>query len=334
MLINITRRHILTALAVASFSLTSAIWSGLAQAKDISSWPDRTVNFIVPFPPGGPVDTAARFVTKPLAEQWGKATIVDNRAGAGGIVAARYAAKEKPDGYSYLFPAIHHAILPSLRQDLGYDIQTDFEPVGSVARFPIILVVHPSLGVSSVKELIEYAKKHPGEVSYSSSGTGGGTHLAGELFNSMAGVQLQHIPYRGSAPAMQDLVGGQVQVMFADAPSALPFMRTGVIKALAVGNPERSNLAPDLPTISESGVPDYEAYSWSGLLAPKGTPKEIINKLNADLQTALSNPEIGPSMAAAGAEPMQSTPEEFAEFLDNEIKKWGQIIQQANIKVE
>lgn len=333
MFMNITRRQVIAA-TVAALSIGSLVWSAGGYAKDASNWPDRTVNFIVPFPPGGPVDTAARFVTKPLAEQWGKATIVDNRAGAGGIVAARYAAKEKPDGYSYLFPAIHHAILPSLRQDLGYDIQADFEPVGSVARFPIILVVHPSLEVSSVQELIDYAKANPGKVAFSSSGTGGGTHLAGELFNSLAGVQLQHIPYRGSAPAMQDLVGGQVQVMFADAPSALPFIRTGTITALAVGNPERSNLVPDLPTISESGVPDYEAYSWSGLLAPKGTPKEIVNKLNADLQIALANPEVGPAMAAAGAEPMQSTPEEFAAFLDNEIKKWGQIIQEANIKVE
>src|SRR5690606_21337813 len=165
------------------------------------------------------------------------------------------------------------------------------------------------LPVNSVQELIEHAKQNPDKVSFSSSGTGGGTHLAGELFNSMAGVRLQHIPYKGSAPAMQDLVGGQVQVMFSDAPSALPFMKSGQIRALGVGNPERSVLAPELPTIAEAGVPGYEAYSWSALVAPKGTPAAIVKKLNADLTEALQDPEVGPAMAAAGAEPMPGTPE-------------------------
>lgn len=328
---NINRRQILAGMGLGMLGLAaplSAVWAADA------AWPERAVNFIVPFPAGGPVDTAARFVTKPLGELWGKPAVVDNKAGAGGIVAARYAVKEKPDGYSFFFPAIHHAVLPSLRKDLGYDIQADFMPVGSVARFPIILVVHPSLPVKSVKELISYAKEHPGKVSFSSSGTGGGTHLAGELFNSLAGVKLQHIPYRGSAPAMQDLVGGQVQVMFADAPSALPFIKSGHIKALGVGNPERSTLAPDVPTIAEAGVPNYEAYSWSGLMAPKGTPIAVVKKLNHDMVAALNDPAIGPAMAAAGAEPMPGTPEDFARFLDNEIKKWAKVIKDANIKLE
>ncbi len=328
---TINRRQMLAGMGLGVLGLAaplSAVWGADA------AWPARAVNFIVPFPAGGPVDTAARFVTKPLGEMWGKPAIVDNKAGAGGIVAARYAMKEKPDGYSFFFPAIHHAILPSLRKDLGYDIQTDFAPVGSVARFPIILVVHPSLQVNSVKELIAYAKEHPGKVSFSSSGTGGGTHLAGELFNSMAGVKLQHIPYRGSAPAMQDLVGGQVQVMFADAPSALPFIKSGHIKALGVGNPERSALAPDVPTIAEAGVPNYEAYSWSGLMAPKGTPAAIVTKLNHDLEAALSDPAVGPAMAAAGAEPMLGTPEDFAKFLDNELKKWAKVIKEADINID
>jgi len=316
------------AASIIAFSLPT----GTVLADD--AWPSRAVNFIVPFPAGGPVDTAARFVTRPLGQKWGQSAVVDNKAGAGGIVAARLAMKEKPDGYTFFFPAIHHAILPSLRKDLGYDIQKDFEPVGSVARFPIILVVHPSLPVNSVQELIEHAKQNPDKVSFSSSGTGGGTHLAGELFNSMAGVRLQHIPYKGSAPAMQDLVGGQVQVMFSDAPSALPFMKSGQIRALGVGNPERSVLAPELPTIAEAGVPGYEAYSWSALVAPKGTPAAIVKKLNADLTEALQDPEVGPAMAAAGAEPMPGTPEDFARFLDTEIEKWGRVIREANISVQ
>lgn len=328
---KIDRRQVLAGMGLGMLGL--ALPTSMAWAAD-PAWPTRAVNFTVTFPPGGPVDTAARFVTKPLGEMWQQSAVVDNKAGAGGIVGARHALKEKPDGYSFFFPAIHHSVLPSLRKDLGYDIQTDFEPVGSVARFPIILVVHPSLPVKSVKELISYAKEHPGKVSFSSSGTGGGTHLAGELFNSLAGVKLQHIPYRGSAPAMQDLVGGQVQVMFADAPSALPFIKSGHIVALGVGNPERSVLAPDLPTIAEAGVPNYEAYSWTGLMAPKGTPQAVIKKLNQDLVTVLTDPTVGPSMAAAGAEPMPGSPEDFAKFLDNEIKKWAAVIKEADIKID
>lgn len=328
---TIDRRQVLAGMGLGMLGL--ALPTSMAWAAE-TAWPTRAVNFTVTFPAGGPVDTSARFVTKPLGEMWGQPAIVDNKAGAGGIVGARHALNAKPDGYSFFFPAIHHSVLPSLRKDLGYDIQTDFEPVGSVARFPIILAVHPSLPVRSVQELITYAKANPGKVSFSSSGTGGGTHLAGELFNSLAGVKLQHIPYRGSAPAMQDLVGGQVQVMFADAPSALPFIKSGHIIALGVGNPERSTLAPDLPTIAEAGVPNYEAYSWAGLMAPKGTPPAIIKKLNHDLVTVLKDPAVGPSMAAAGAEPMPGSPEDFANFLDSEIKKWAKVINDAGITIE
>ncbi|WP_409079815.1 Bug family tripartite tricarboxylate transporter substrate binding protein [Pusillimonas sp. SM2304] len=328
---KMTRRDALAGLGLGALALAAPF--STAWAAD-AAWPARAVNFIVPFPAGGPVDTSARFVTKPLGDKWGQPAVVDNKAGAGGIVAARIAMKEKPDGYTFFFPAIHHAVHPSLRKDLGYDIQNDFEPVGSVARFPIILVVHPSLPVNNVKELIAYAKDNADKIAFSSSGTGGGTHLAGELFNSLAGVKIQHIPYRGSAPAMQDLVGGQVQVMFADAPSALPFIKSGHIRALGVGNPERSVLAPDVPTIAEAGVPNYEAYSWTALVAPKGTPEAIVKQANADLVEVLKDPQIGPAMAAAGAEPMPGTPEDFARFLDSEIKKWGTVIKEANIQIE
>lgn len=309
---------------------------GLASQTAVAAdnWPDSTVNFVVPFPPGGPVDTAARFVTRHLSEQWGKAAIVENKAGAGGIVGARYAMREKADGSSMFFAAIHHSVLPALGRELGYDIQGDFEPVGTVARFPIILVVHPSLEVHTVAELVEYAKANPGKVSFSSSGTGGGTHLAGELFKSLADVDLQHVPYRGSAPAMQDLVGGQVQVMFADAPSALPFIESGQIRALGVGNPEPSVLAPGVPPIAEAGVPGYEAYSWTVLVAPKGTPAAIVERANKDLNVALTDPELGPLMAAAGAEPMPGTSEDLAVFIDSEIRKWDEVIRAANIQMD
>ena len=194
-------------------------------------------------------------------------------------------------------------MLPSLRDNLSYDILRDFEPVGMAAVFPIVLVVNPSMPVNSVSELIAYAKAQPGKLSFSSSGTGGGTHLAGELFNAMAGTRIQHVPYRGSAPAMQDLVGGQVQLMFADGPSAVPQLKAGKVRALGVGNLRRSALLPDVPTIAESGLPDYEAYSWSGMMAPRGTPAAIVAKVNADLVQVLSDPATASSMIAAGAEP-------------------------------
>ncbi len=307
---------------------------GFATPTMAADWPEKPVTFIVPFAPGGPVDTAARIVTSPFTSSWAHPVVIDNKAGAGGIVGARLAAKARPDGYNFFFSAIHHAILPSLNNDLGYEIGVDLVPVSGVARFPIILVAHPSLNVKTVQELIELAKTRPNEISYSSSGTGGGTHLAGELFASQAGVKLQHVPYRGSAPAVQDLVGGQVQLMFADATSALPFIKTGQVVPLGVGNKERSQLAPEIPTISESGLPGYEAYSWSGLYAPKGTPQEIITKLNADINQSLAIKEIADRMNGSGSEPMIMTPDEFGKFTQDEVAKWRETIKEANIQVQ
>lgn len=313
-----------------------AAWAAAAlplQAR-AAKWPERPVNFIVPFPPGGPVDTTARFTTQPMGEAWKVPVVVDNKAGAGGIVGAQAAAKAEADGYHYFFASIHHAVLPSLRANLSYDVTTDFVPVGMAAVFPIVLVVHESLPVKTVKELIAYAKQHPGKLSFGSSGTGGGTHLAGELFNSMTGTRIQHVPYRGSAPAMQDLLGGQVQVMFADGPSARPHLEGGKIRPLGVGNPEPSALFPGIPTIAASGVPGYEAYSWSGLLAPAGTPAAIVKQVNADMVRALKDPATAKGLLDAGAEPKPGTPEEFGAFLQAEIAKWNKVIKAAGIKVE
>ncbi|GAA5235463.1 tripartite tricarboxylate transporter substrate binding protein [Verticiella sediminum] len=325
-----TRRRLLT--SAAALAAGSALPALPALAAD--PFPARPVTFVVPFPPGGPVDTTARFATQPLDKLWPQAAIIDNRAGAGGIVGAQAVAKARPDGYTYLFAAIHHTVLPSLRSDLTYDIQKDFVPVGMAATFPIFLVVHPSLPVNNVAELIAYAKANPGKLSFSSSGTGGGTHLAGELFNSMAGTDIMHVPYRGSAPAMADLLGGQVQVMFADGPSAVPHVQAGRIRALGVGYPERSRMMPDVPTIAESGVPGYEAYSWSGLVAPAGTPQEIVDKVNADMNQGLNDPAVAKRILDAGAEVSPGTPAEFGKFIDDEIRKWGEVIRKANITVE
>lgn len=323
------RRRVLAGMGAFCAAAALPSWAHAA-----SEWPNKAVNFVVPFPPGGPVDTATRFVSMPLGHKWNVPGVVDNKAGAGGIVGAQYAARLPADGYSFFMAAIHHAVTPALRSDLTYDIQKDFAPVGMTATFPIILVVHPSLPVKSVSELIAYAKANPGKLSYGSSGTGGGTHLAGELFNSMAGTTMQHVPYRGSAPAMQDLLGGQVQVMFADGPSALPHMKAGKVRALGVGNPEPSSLAPDVPTIASSGLAGYEAYSWCALFAPVGTPAAIITRVNADLNDVLRNPDVAKSMLAAGAEPKPGTPQDLADFLAVELAKWKKLIKDRNIVVE
>lgn len=298
------------------------------------TWPDRPVDFIVPFAPGGPVDTTARITTQALSQLWKVSAIIENKAGAGGILGAQAAVKAAPDGYHFFFAAIHHSILPALKNNLTYDVQKDLVPVGFVARFPIVLVVNPSLPVQTVSELVAYAKANPGKLSYSSSGTGGGTHLAGEIFDSLAGTKMQHVPYKGSAPAMQDLVAGQVQLMFADAPSALPFIKAGKIRALAVGNPEPSSFFPDLPTIAQSGVAGYEAYSWTGLTAPVGTPQAVIDRVNADLVKVLSDPRTVEALKVAGAEPAPDSPAQFKVFIAAEIKKWGDIIRAAHITVD
>ncbi len=290
------------------------------------------MKFTVPFPPGGPVDTTARIFTQKLATMWNQAAIIDNRAGAGGVVGAAAAAKDPADGYNFFVGSIHHAVNPWLMGKLSYDIEKDFVPVSFVALFPVFLVAHPSVPANNVKELIALSKKGT-VLSYGSSGNGGGTHLAGELFNMEAGTQLQHIPYKGSAPAMTDLQGGQIQLMFADAPSALQHIRTGRIKVLGVASKKRSDMLPQVPTIAESGgLPNYEAYSWAALFAPAKTPEAVLAKLNADFNLALSDPAVRTRLLEAGAEGDPGTPEEMRLRLKGELRKWQKVIQTAGIK--
>jgi tripartite-type tricarboxylate transporter receptor subunit TctC len=298
------------------------------------SYPAKPVRFIVPFPPGGPVDTTARGFTQKLSESWGQQAIVENRAGAGGIVGAEAAAKSAPDGYTFFVGSIHHSVLPGLNPKLPYNVEKDLVPVTFAAQFPIILVAHPSVPAKTVQELIAYAKQNPGKLAYGSAGNGGGTHLAGELFKTLAGVDLLHVPFKGSAPAMTDLLGGQVQLMFSDAPTALPHIKSGRVRALGVGSPKRSALVPDVPTIAESGVKGYDAYSWAGVFAPAGTPKEIVVKVNGDIVKALSDPEVKKRLLEAGAEAAPGTPEQFGAFLKGEIAKWGKVVKDANIKAD
>ncbi len=325
---TIQRRQLL---ALGAGALATALPWQAARAAD---YPSKQVKFIVPFPPGGPVDTTARAFAMPLSQLWGQATFVDNRAGGGGIVGAELAAKQAPDGYGLFVGSIHHSVNPALHLKLGYDIQKDFVPVSFAAMFPVFLVVHPSVPAKNIKELIALAKTPGSQLSFASSGNGGGTHLAGELFNMHAGTQLLHVPYKGSAPAMNDVLGGQVPMMFSDAPTAIQHIKSGKVRVLGVASLARSSLLPDVPTIAEQGVPGYEAYSWAALFAPAGTPKEVIAKINTDFNKVMRDPEVKQRLYIAGAEADPGTPEQMAKRLQVEMDKWAKVVKAANIKVD
>ncbi|MDD2546193.1 MAG: tripartite tricarboxylate transporter substrate binding protein [Burkholderiaceae bacterium] len=320
------RRQCLAGLGASLLAWAQPGWS--------QAYPARPVRFIVPFPAGGPVDTVGRALAQKLTEVWGQQAIVDNKAGAGGIVGAEIAAKAPNDGYHLFVCSIHHSVIPSLKPKLNYDIERDFVPVSFGARFPVVLVVHPSLPVRSVAELIALDKAKPGMLSYGSAGNGGGTHLAAELFNMQAGTRLLHVPYKGSAPAMTDLLGNQVQIMFSDAPTALPQIRAGKVRALAVASLQRSTLLPDVPTVAESGLPGYEAYSWAAIVAPAGTPKDTVAQLSAQIGKALNQPDVKQRLYEAGAEAAPTTPEEMGKILRSEIAKWGKVVRAANIQAD
>jgi tripartite-type tricarboxylate transporter receptor subunit TctC len=300
----VTRRRL-----VAGGLLAAAARPFAALAQD--AWPAKPVRFIVPFPPAGPVDTTARAASQRLSEIWKTPTVIDNRAGAGGVVGAQLAAREAPDGYTLFMGSIHHAVNPTLMGHLPYDIEKDFVPISFAAMFPVFIVAHSSVPAQDLRELIALARKPGSSLSYGSSGNGGGTHLAGELFNMEASTHLQHVPYKGSAPAMNDLLGGQVQLMFSDAPTALPHIRSGRIKVLAVASRQRSAMLPDVPTANEAGLPDYEAYSWAALFAPARTPQAVLDRINADFNTAFKDPVVRQRLLDAGAEAAPGTRKEM-----------------------
>lgn len=328
---TINRRQLLALGAAPVAAGLPLLHAGAAHAAD---YPNKQVKFIVPFPPGGPVDTTARAFVPPLGQLWGQGTFIDNRAGGGGIIGAETAARQPADGYSLFVGAIHHSVNPSLHARLGYDIQKDFVPVSFAAMFPVFLVVNPSVPAKNVQELIALAKKPGSNLAFASSGNGGGTHLAGELFNMHAGIKLQHIPYKGSAPAMNDLLGGQVQLMFADAPSALQHIKSGRIKVLGVASRQRSAMLPEVPTIAESGLPEYEAYSWAALFAPARTPPAVLARINADFNTALRDAAVRERLLTAGAEADPGTQQQMRERLSSELRKWAQVVKVAGIQAD
>ena len=324
------RRRSLTALGLASALPTGTLFS----AARAQSWPARPVRIIVPYPPGGPTDVLTRIVAVKLSETLGQPFAIDNKAGASGMIGAAEVAKATPDGYTLLGNASIHVINPSLYPKAGFDAIADFTPVTQLANVPLILVVNQDLPVKNVRELIAYAKANPGKLNFASSGNAAAQHLAGESFKLATGIQMQHVPYKGSAPALTDLIGGQVQLMFDSMPSAMPHVKAGKLRPLAVTTAKRSAAVPDLPTIAEAGVSGFDISTWYGLWAPKNTPRDVIERLATETAKILKLLEVRERYAALGAEPVGSTPDEFAAYCKSELGKWAKIVKESGAKAD
>jgi tripartite-type tricarboxylate transporter receptor subunit TctC len=297
-------------------------------------YPTRTITLVVPYPAGGGNDVLGRLVAESMSRTLGQTIVVENRGGAGGTIGTRQVAKSAPDGYTMLIATSSLAINPSLYPNVGYDPRKDFAPIGLLASSANVLLVHPSVPAKSVQELIALAKKQPGKLNFASTGSGSSVHLAAELFAAMAGIRINHVPYRGSGPALNDLIGGHVTMMFATLPSSIGLAQGGKARALAVTSAQRSTVFPDLPTIAEAGLPGYESELHYGLVAPAGTPREAIDKLNAALRAALADNALQARLKRDGAVPLPSTPEQYASDIDAEEKKWSKIVRDAGVKVK
>ena len=319
-----------------AFVLLALIVGGAFTVAQPQSYPMKPLRFVVPFPPGGPLDIMARGIGVKLQEAWGQPVVVENKPGAGGGIGADVVAKSPGDGYTLLMGAVStHAINPWLYASIPYDPVKDFIPVTLVAQVPNILVVNPSLPVKSVKELIAYAKAKPGALSFASGSTGSTGHLAGELFKTMAGVDMVHVPYKGAAPAMFDLLAGQTQLMFDNIANALPQVKAGKLRALAVTTAKRSPAVPDLPTIDEAGLTGFDLTTWFGVFVPAKTPKEVVDKLNGEIVKALSGKELRDRLTAMGTEPPSITkPSDFAAFVQRESAKYAQVVKTSGARVE
>jgi tripartite-type tricarboxylate transporter receptor subunit TctC len=299
-----------------------------AQAQaPAAAYPVKPVKVIVPYPPGGPTDIVARVVFQQVSDSTGQQFVVENRAGAGGNIGAEAVARAPADGYTLLVATTAHAINMSLFKNLNYDVLKDFAPVTLLTQGPLVLVATPAFPAANVRELIALAKAKPNTLNFASSGNGQSTHLSGELFNTMAGIKLAHVPYKGSAPALTDVIGGQVPLMFDTMLSAMPFVKTGKLKALAVTSAQRSPAAPELPTVAESGLPGYEVVAWNGLLAPAGTPKAVIDRLSEELAKAMAVAQVREKFSVQGFTASWDTPEQFGGFLRSEVAKWTKTVK-------
>lgn len=322
--------RILIAIVCAAMSVAVTI----AHAQTAASFPVKSIRLVVPYPPGGGSDTIARPLVQRLTENLKQQVIVDNRGGAGGNIGMEIVAKSPPDGYTIVFALTAQlAVNPSLFKKIPYDPVKDFEPITLLASGPYILVVHPSLPAKSVKELIALARARPNQITYASSGNGSGGHLANELLNSMTGVTMIHIPYKGGGPALVDLLAGNVQVLFSTYLSSKPHIDTGRIRALAVSTGKRL-AGVDIPTVAEAGVPGFDAGVWYAFVAPAGTPRDIVGRLNTEILRAASHPEFKAFLAKAAIEPIGSTPDELGKFMKSEIAKWAKVVKDAHVQVD
>jgi len=313
-------------ITVAAFVISPAI---------AETWPTRPIRFIVPFAPGGGGDVVGRIIGQRMSEQLGKPLIIDNRAGGGGTLGCELAAKAAPDGYTLLLGNVGPiAVGPALYPKLAYDPVRDFAPVTMIASFPNLLVANPGLPFKTVPELVAYAKSRPGTLNFASAGAGTSTHLAGELFKSVAGIDVVHVPYKGGAAAMTDIIAGQVAYYFGTMPSSMPLAKAGKLRALAVTSLTRSPAAPEVPTIAESGYPKFETAAWYGLMFPTGTSREIVARTNAATMVVLALPDIRERLVHEGSEPLGSTPAQFGAYIKAEIAKWSGVVKAAHLKAD
>ena len=325
-------RGLNASLCILAFVLSSVGSVHHAQAQ---SWPGRTITFIVPFPPGGSTSIVARVIADKMSQLLGQSIVVDNRGGAGGTVGTKAAAKADPDGYTILVGYTGTlAIGPSLYKNVGYDPRKDFVPIGMIGHAPTSLVVHPSFPAKTVAELIAYAKANPGKVNFGSAGVGTVSHITGEYFARAAGIKLVHIPYKGTGPALSDLLGGHIPMAFAPIPATHANVSAGFLRALAVTSTTRNALLPEVPTLIEAGLSSFDASLYYGLAAPAGTPRPIIDRLNKALQATLASDEVRNRLAVEGAEPLPSTPEEYAADIDHEEAQWSKVIKASGAKAE
>jgi tripartite-type tricarboxylate transporter receptor subunit TctC len=305
----------------------AALLLGLAATAGADDYPNRPVRLIIPFPPGGSNDVVGRLVAKQLSEQLGQQVVVDNRAGAGGVIGTEVAAGAPADGYTLLIISIAHAVNPALHT-LPYDPIASFTPISILAGGPNVLVVNPELNVKSVRDLLALAKEKPGELNYASAGVGSFQHLGGELFKLMAGVNIVHVPYKGGGPAMQDVIGGTVKIMFSSLIQTTPFIKSGQLRPLGVGGARRSPVLPDVPTVAEAGVPGYVAENWWGIVAPAGTPAPIVETLYKAVQAALKSPELQAEFANEGAATVEMSTAEFGDYMKSESAKWTRVVKE------
>lgn len=318
-----------------SLFAATLVLPGVAIAQAEANWPSRPIKWVVPFPPGGAMDAIARTLGDQAARELGQPFVIENRPGAGGNVGADYVAKQPGDGYTIMITSIGMATNPALYAKLSYDPVKDFAPISLLAVVPNVLVVNAAKSADkSVKDVLAHARREPGKLTYASAGNGTSIHLAGEMFAALAGVQLLHVPYKGSGPAVTDMLGGQVDLMFDSITSARPHIQSGKLRALGVTTARRSSALPDVPTIAEAGVPGYEVSPWFAVFAPAGTPATVLARINQVLNTAMKQPDTLKKLAGVGAEPIGSTPQELATHLSQELDRWGRLIKERNIRLD